>query len=272
MKSRSVKSAFSFPPPRLDFCAGWSHEVKERCSFHAHQTFEIVYHLRGGGSTTIQTENSKRTIVFDEGSVVVYPPEMMHDQHNPQLPAVDACVHFTMRKPWPKEILHCLYVPAPVGIYEKEELINLAGIHFSLNSSQRLAVGYRLTALIVNLLQKAAQKAATVDYVPSKRYAEEAWYYLHQYFKQIQSIENVAHSLGISYNYLRHVFKLTFGMSLIQALNEFRIEYAKDLLIHSKLPMKSIATLCGFQNERYLATRFKKQTHITPGSYRRRKR
>lgn len=245
--------------------------MKKYCLFHAHRTFEIVYHLRGGGSTTIQAGGSKRTIVFDEGSVVIYPPEMMHDQHNPQLPAVDVCVHFTMRRPWPKEILNCLYAPAPIGIYEKEELINLARIHFSLNSSQRLAVGHRMTALIVNLLQKAAQKAAIVDYVPSERYAEETWHYLHKYFMKIQSIENVAHQLGISYNYLRHVFKLTYGMSLIQALNEFRIEYAKDLLIHSKLPMKSIATLCGFQNERYLATKFKKLTHNTPGTYRRRK-
>jgi len=272
MKPCPAKSAFIFPLSRLDFRTGWNnHATKKHCPFHAHRTFEIVYHLRGGGNTTIQAGDSKKIIAFDEGSVVVYPPEMMHDQDNPRLPAVDVCVHFAMRRPWPKEILNCLYVPAPVGIYEQEELINLARIHFSLNSSQRVAIGYRVTALIVSLLQKTVQKEAPVDHAPSKMYAEKAWHYLHMHFMDIQDVENAAAQVGISYSYLRHAFKLTYGMSLIQALNEFRIERAKELLIHSKLPMKSIAVLCGFQNDRYLATKFKKLTHNTPGNYRRKK-
>ncbi|MBU0769568.1 MAG: AraC family transcriptional regulator [Proteobacteria bacterium] len=260
-----------FSPPRLKFCAGWIHELATTyCSFHSHPRFEIVYHHRGDGVTTIQGRLSKRSMPYTEGSACIYPPNLMHDQRNPER-ATDVCIQFSLPKPYPSILCHYWSLPPPLSDYEREEIWNLAQLHSSLSIEESYLYGYRLAALLIHLLIISSRHTASKTKSVEARYAEEARNYIRMNYKEIQQMEQVAGAVGIGYDYLRHVFKATYGISLVHCLNKFRMEKAQSLLIHSRLPLKTIASLCGFNNERYFLTSFKRAIHSTPGAFRKSK-
>ena len=58
-------------------------------------------------------------------------------------------------------------------------------------------------------------------------------------------------------------------MSLKAWLGRVRLERARELLTHSPLPIKAIARACGFQNERYFTTCFRRAFGQPPGAFRR---
>ena len=91
-------------------------------------------------------------------------------------------------------------------------------------------------------------------------------------FNSIDSISDVALEIGISYDYLRHQFRDAYGMSMKQHLLNTRIEQAEQFLIYSPISLKQIAEECGFENDRYFNTSFKRHTGSTPGEYRKKNR
>ena len=47
-----------------------------------------------------------------------------------------------------------------------------------------------------------------------------------------------------------------------------RIEYAKELIISTNLPLEHIAYSCGYSNEVHFYRQFLSKTGMTPGDYR----
>ena len=92
--------------------------------------------------------------------------------------------------------------------------------------------------------------------------------FIRENFASIRSLRNVAATAGIGYDHLRHLFKKTRGRSLVQYLNEVRMERATTLLVHSRLPLKQIATMCGFRDEYYFSAVFRRHVRMPPGRYR----
>lgn len=82
------------------------------------------------------------------------------------------------------------------------------------------------------------------------------------------SLEKIADTIGISYSYLRKIFKDEIGVNIFDYLNRLRIEQAKKLLLHSDLSIMEIADKSGFSNDQGLTRFFKKYEGITPGKFR----
>ena len=86
--------------------------------------------------------------------------------------------------------------------------------------------------------------------------------------RRLRRPRDIARELGISEDYLRHVFKAQRGCSLQQWFLESRLKQALQLVQHSPLPFKAIAFACGFETPRYFCTAFKARYGQTPGSLR----
>ena len=65
-----------------------------------------------------------------------------------------------------------------------------------------------------------------------------------------------------------YIFKAHVGMSVIQSLNNFRIEKCKQLLIDTNLTINEICARAGFNNRQHLIYEFKTQTGTTPSAFR----
>ena len=82
------------------------------------------------------------------------------------------------------------------------------------------------------------------------------------------SSETVAEMLNFSYSKFRKVFKQFTGFAPNQYIMELKILKAKELLTQTKLPVKEIAYVVGFDNTDYFCTFFKNKTNYSPKEYR----
>lgn len=82
-------------------------------------------------------------------------------------------------------------------------------------------------------------------------------------------IDELAHLVGISPNYLITTFKKTFGQTPIQYMHSRRIEKAKQLLIHEDFTLSDIAQELGYSSSQHFSARFKYETGASPGAHRR---
>jgi len=78
-----------------------------------------------------------------------------------------------------------------------------------------------------------------------------------------------ARRLGISYIYLRTLFRRISGLAPGAFLLEARIEKASSLLLGSDMQVSEVAKACGFSDEFYFSRAFKKRRVSSPLKYRR---
>ncbi|HTZ59866.1 MAG TPA: AraC family transcriptional regulator [Acidobacteriaceae bacterium] len=83
------------------------------------------------------------------------------------------------------------------------------------------------------------------------------------------SLSQVAQECKLSVSHFVRAFKQTAGQPPYRWLLQQRIEAAKELLLHSGLPMVEIALKCGFADQACFIRAFRKLLNITPGEWRR---
>jgi AraC-like DNA-binding protein len=262
MKLNEVEKFFAARP--LEFLTGFRHPAPRYCGMHFHQAMEIVYHPTGSGRTSLK---SGAVVTYEEHSVVVYAPYMPHDQVPTQV-GEDICLHVDSALPLPRALQSCVYVPPVRDAHLLAELQDLSRFNSGLKPLQKTALSYRVTALLIQLIQASSAVSRDAKRPNADRYAIAARDYIQSHSQEIEKIEDIAQRVGVSHDYLRHIFKQRFGMSLARCLNLARVDRSKDLLTRSTLPLKIVATMCGFENERYFSHVFKKHESRTPGDFR----
>ena len=85
------------------------------------------------------------------------------------------------------------------------------------------------------------------------------------------SIQGIADRLGFSTSYVSRVFKDAVGVSVADAIVDFRLETAKRLLLEAEAPAREVALRVGLVNENYFYTLFRKKVGCTPAVFRREK-
>jgi two-component system response regulator YesN len=92
--------------------------------------------------------------------------------------------------------------------------------------------------------------------------------YIHNNYQYDIKIEQVADSVNVSGDYLRHIFKEEVGKGFVEYLTEFRIEKSKSLLLMDKYKLYEIASMVGYRSGTYFSAVFKKVTGMNPQDYR----
>lgn len=81
-------------------------------------------------------------------------------------------------------------------------------------------------------------------------------------------VSDVAAFCGVSASHLAHLFKRDRGQTVVQTINEARLERARAILRHSALPVTRIAELAGFADANYFSARFSRRYGLSPTQYR----
>ncbi len=99
--------------------------------------------------------------------------------------------------------------------------------------------------------------------------AERASAYLRMHFSNRKlTVEDLAARYQITRQYLRAVFSKHYGTSPSQYLQTLRIEYAKELLLTTMLPVEKVASQCGFCDIFTFSKAFKTKQGETPSAFR----
>jgi AraC-like DNA-binding protein len=83
------------------------------------------------------------------------------------------------------------------------------------------------------------------------------------------TLSQVARECKLSVSHFVRAFKQTIGQPPYRWLLQQRIDAAKELLLHSDLPMVDIALKCGFADQACFIRAFRKLLDTTPGEWRR---
>lgn len=79
----------------------------------------------------------------------------------------------------------------------------------------------------------------------------------------------VAKSIAVHPNYLSSLFKKEVGQTLLQYIDEKKIESIKNYLIYTSSSIKEISIIFDFSTVSYFSKYFKKHTTLSPVEYRR---
>ncbi|MGF1481850.1 MAG: helix-turn-helix domain-containing protein [Cyanophyceae cyanobacterium] len=92
--------------------------------------------------------------------------------------------------------------------------------------------------------------------------------YINELLDRDLSLAELAAVVQMSPNYFASLFKQATGVSPHQYVTQRRIESAKRLLKKTRLPLIEVAQQVGFANQSHFSTVFRKQTGMTPRTYR----
>jgi transcriptional regulator GlxA family with amidase domain len=95
----------------------------------------------------------------------------------------------------------------------------------------------------------------------------EAW--LREHWLDADAVARAAAATGIAERTLERRFKAATGCSLLEYLQNFRIEEAKRQLEKGSTPIDEISEACGYGDASFFRRLFKRLTGLTPGQYRR---
>jgi LacI family transcriptional regulator len=92
--------------------------------------------------------------------------------------------------------------------------------------------------------------------------------YINEHACEGIDVSDVLRAVPVSRTLFDRRFKSLLGHSPHQHILNKRIERTKNLLIDSDLSIAVIAELAGFLNASYLSTAFRRETELTPYTYR----
>jgi len=95
----------------------------------------------------------------------------------------------------------------------------------------------------------------------------EEW--LGKHYQETDAIRQVIGSAGIPERTLKRRFKAATGTTLIEYLQNLRIEAAKQLLESGQLPVDEISVEVSYEDPSFFRRLFKRRTGLTPSQYRR---
>lgn len=121
---------------------------------------------------------------------------------------------------------------------------------------------YISTLLDAILYKMASVKPMKVNTEMSK--IQTAMLYIRNNFKDNISLADVAEYAGLSAAYLSSIFSKKTGMTLKEYINSLRYNYAKKLIIHSKMDLFEICYESGFNDYSSFYRGYKKRFNISP--------
>ncbi|MGO2082558.1 AraC family transcriptional regulator [Vagococcus sp.] len=91
--------------------------------------------------------------------------------------------------------------------------------------------------------------------------------YIESHYIEGVTLEEIAKHIGFSPYYFSRFFKKNTGQTFMQFLNEYRINQAKYILGHEKVPMIEVAERSGFNSVKTFHHVFKEQVGLSPLKY-----
>ena len=147
-----------------------------------------------------------------------------------------------------------------------EEEKNLLGKAYKIWTEQEEYCYTQTRILLLELLVAMSKRV-------EKQYSGKSWLvaavlsYIHRYYTENFTIEDLAKACNASASYIRQRFKQELGVSVMQYREELRIARAKTMISSGEFKLKEIADLLGYYDIYHFSKRFKEVVGVSPGVY-----
>lgn len=138
------------------------------------------------------------------------------------------------------------------------------------NDFYDIIIKSNLTKLIVMTERMNNQKV--ISHSKNERGVTESLKYIHSNFNEKITIKDLCKAVNMSESLLSACFKTVTGKTIIEYINDLRIDKAKQLLTETDMRITDISYELGFNDGAYFNRVFKKTVNLTPFAYRKQKR
>lgn len=91
---------------------------------------------------------------------------------------------------------------------------------------------------------------------------------IEEFYSQGITLDELAQKLCVSEEYLSSQFKKETGSSFTETIRKYRIDKAKELLLHSNLKLNQIADMVGYSDPKYMSKVFREEVGMLPAEFR----
>ena len=254
--------------PLMANCAGSYNQLFKSYNFNPDGRLDYYLLYIISGEANVHNENE--IVVAKEGSVIVFPPNKPYKHTSENVPISYLWVHFTG-----SDVLSIL---DRYGIKLFPSINEANGENRISNRFQKLFDGfakndsfrdYDLSSLLDRLLIEIG-RAISVEQGEKMLFTKTIRYINEFYSKPIR-ITDLAKMENVSMTTYNLHFKRQMGMSPTQYILALRINSAKELLESSRLPIREISAMCGYDDFNFFTKVFKKYTNKSPSAYRKEK-
>lgn len=91
--------------------------------------------------------------------------------------------------------------------------------------------------------------------------------YIYSHINEKITINHLAEKVSISSSYLSRIFKDIMGFTIIEYINNYRLEKSKEYIKKTELTLTQIAEILGFNSIHYFSKQFKNKYEISPLEY-----
>ncbi|WP_162463353.1 AraC family transcriptional regulator [Paenibacillus psychroresistens] len=261
--------------------------------------YEIVLVLQGKWIYTIDNQGYE----VNAGDMLIVPPYIQHSCYVPKGESIQYyAIHFDLVYLGKKfdfsadeiynsvDYQHIDFVPVddelterplvefsevklPYWVQLKEPFLVVSHFQEALTTFTEKPYGYmislRCTMLkIIGFILKELTTSNGVDKQHSHQEEVTATIqYMYEHLTEEIDFNDIAHSLFLSPNYFRTLFKQATGKSTVEYLTSIRLEKAKALMQAGNLTIKAISEAVGYNDLQYFSKTFKKFEGLSPKGY-----
>ena len=234
---------------------------------HSHKFCEILYVRSGEGIVYIDEE----TLEIKPGDLLVFNPQVMHYESGKELSLYFMGVTRIRLDGMEEDYLLENNV-SPVLHAGSSALVIESLFEQLITEAERKLYYYdeisdSLVKIIINHILRILAYGDRSYFRTNDSYAQ-AKKYIDENYANIKTVDDVCRSMYISRYYLSHLFKEYSGMSPLKYIIIKRMEYAKELLRTTDLPICEIALKTGYVELNSFTKIFKKLENMTPYAYR----
>ncbi|MBW4082718.1 AraC family transcriptional regulator [Paenibacillus sp. S150] len=261
-----------------------------KCPSHAHTWFEFNYVLAG----QLETQFGADSISVQEGEFFLIPPGMVHSHsYTRGNPHEGLCFRWRIARAEPENDGEKAFGLTGGGEAEGSFYARLQRLHHWRPGSYRDEEGFGrllkqfleeaavsrselgLQLLLVRLLdqlsrlQQEMEGDAKAVRTPQDPIVRKVDIYLEDFQGSRLSVAGLAASLHMSYGHLSREYKRLTGYTIVERMNQIRLEKARELLLLPGILISEAAEQAGFADLSYFSRTFKKHYGQGPQSYRR---
>jgi len=255
---------------------GWEEECRFEAVFepHRHGSPEIYVCLQGHCGM----QHGDHMLEMKEGDAIFLPPGVWHDE----LPGKSV--------PYKALWIRCDYHQiSPILFYRdcESDIFRIEGNEFAsgfddhfiqhqlrneLDHPSALRIDliktYLLQILIYLLRKIENKKDSNSSELWKKSVVKEVRQYIERYHNRVLRLSEIAQEVSISANYLNSIFKSETGHTVMQYIEDYKIDKAKHYLGEANTSIQSVASSLGYYDQYHFSKIFKKETGLTPTQYR----
>ena len=124
-----------------------------------------------------------------------------------------------------------------------------------------------LFGVIINILMELRQDSTKESVTSNESYIYDVVMYIAQNLDKNLNTPDIAASFFVSRDKLNRDFKQYTQMTIKDFITQTRMNLAKSKLTDTKYTISEISAMCGFENEIYFYSFFKKNMGMTPRQY-----